>query len=308
MNIVIWLCAGALLSGPNEDAAAASRGSKVPVQAAVVMAKYDLAIPGQEAGVLMALETDDGTEVTEGIQIEKGGLLARIDDSKSQLQKVAAQREFESAELQANNDAPVKAARATTQVAEAEYLKSLEINKRSKNAVSEFELRRLMLTWIRSQKQEEVAQLEQDVARSTMEIKRAQIDAAELDIVRRQVHSPIEGEVVEVLKKAGEWVTPGDSVLRVVDMKRLRVQGLLDSRTFSPELVHRKKVQVTVLLPDREETFSGRIDYVSQIVNPTTGDFFVRAEIENRKSNGFWVMRPGMTVEMVIDLAPAAEK
>ena len=308
MNTLALLCIATIVNGQADARLAPSRGGKVPVRAAVVIAKFDRQIPGQEAGVLVLNNADNLDELTEGVQIEKGGLIARIDDSKSRLQKIAAQKEFDSAELQASNDAPVQAAIATTEVAVAEHDKSREINKRSKNAVSEFELRRLQLTAVRSQKQEDVARMEQNVAKATMEVKRAQIDAADLDIKRRQISAPFEGEVVEILKKVGEWVNPGDPVVRLVNRKHMRVQGLLDLDEYSPEQVYHKKVIVTVSLPpNRRATFEGRIDYVNPVVNPTTKSFFVRAEIENRKENEAWVMLPGMEVDMVIDLATTIE-
>jgi hypothetical protein len=40
-------------------------------------------------------------------------------------------------------------------------------------------------------------------------------------------------------------------------------------------------------------------------VNPlirTGGSFQVRAEVENRKENGFWVLSPGMPATMTIQL------
>ncbi len=307
MNHVIWLCATVLLSGPREsDTSNVRAASTVVVQAAVVVAREDIPVPSQEAGVIVALENDEGEELIEGAQVVKGGLMLKVDDSESLLQKRAAESEFESAKAQAENDSPIEAARYTTEVAKAEWDKSKEINKRSSSAISEFELRRLQLTFIRSQKQEDVARLEKTVAGKTMAVKSTQIDAAELDMKRRRIVSPVDGEVVEIFRKPGEWVNPGDAVVRVVRMNRVRVQGYLDAREFTPEQIVGRPVRVKLRLPDRETEFRGKLDYASSIVIETSESFVVWAEIENRRENGHWVLRPGLNADMTIDLSNQA--
>jgi multidrug resistance efflux pump len=59
------------------------------------------------------------------------------------------------------------------------------------------------------------------------ELKRRDIEAAELNVAQRAAVSPIDGVVVELPRRTGEWVQPGDKVVRVIRLTRLRAEGFL---------------------------------------------------------------------------------
>jgi hypothetical protein len=85
-------------------------------------------------------------------------------------------------------------------------------------------------------------------------------------------------------------------------MDKLRVEGFVDADKYSPDEVFGKAVDVTANLPhDRTERFAGVITYVSPIVE-ASGEYRVWCEVENRQHNGHWILRPGMTAEMMIKL------
>jgi multidrug efflux pump subunit AcrA (membrane-fusion protein) len=107
---------------------------------------------------------------------------------------------------------------------------------------------------------------------------------------------------VQIYPHLGEWMQPGDPLARVVRIDKLRVEGYVDSARFEPEQVHDRPVTVTVGFADeREETFKGRIVFVSPLVEPG-GDFRVFAEVENRQPPGSsqWLLRAGQTATMTI--------
>jgi hypothetical protein len=109
-------------------------------------------------------------------------------------------------------------------------------------------------------------------------------------------------------RRSGEWVSPGDPILRVVFMNKLRVEGFVDADKYTPDEIMGKSVEVTAFLPhDRVERFPAVITYVSPLVE-ASGEFRVWCDVENRQHNGHWILRPGMSAEMAIRLNSQSAK
>jgi len=281
----------ALIAPPGRTAALAERPH---IKHCLVSLIDDVEVAAQEAGLLMSVA------VKEGHQVKRDDLLAQIDDRRAHLQKEAAQVELRAAQERANDDIEVRYSQAAFKVAEAEYLNSLKVNAQVKGAISQAELSRLELTQHRSELQIDRSKLELRVARMTAEVNQAQVKAAEEDIHRRQITSPIDGIVVSIFRQAGEWVNPGETVLRVVRMDRLRIEGFLSAAKYDPAEIDKQPVTVYVLLAGGNKAqFTGKVVFVSPLVQ-AGNKFLVRADVDNRKVKGHWQLRPGMSVEMKI--------
>ena len=259
-------------------------------------------VPAREAGVLVELS------VKEGDVLSRGGLIGRIDDSQPRFEKQKATAEHEQAVARSESDVDVRYSIAAEEVAEAELEKAVASNRRIPGSVTEVELSRLQLNRKKSELQIEQAQLERRLSALDAHSKSVEVAAADNRIERRKISSPIDGMVVQLYPHLGEWMQPGDPLARVVRTDKLRVEGYVDSAKFEPERVHDRPVTVTVTVADaREETFKGRIVFVSPLVEPG-GDFRVFAEVENRKPDGSnqWLLRAGQTATMTIhsDQAP----
>ena len=59
----------------------------------------------------------------------------------------------------------------------------------------------------------------------------------ELDL--RQIRAPFKGEVVEMMKKVGDWVTVGEPIMHIVGLDKVRVKGFVF--VSGPEGARRKK-------------------------------------------------------------------
>lgn len=259
----------------------------------------DVQVPAREPGVLVALDAKKGDFV------KKDAVLGRIDDSDAQVRKLVAEAELKSAHEQASSDASVRAADATIGVAQAEYEQSKKIRERSENAVSEFELRRMLLTAERSVYQAETARVELAIAKHTEAKATAQLQAVQNEIGRRLVTSPIDGFIVDKFHEVGEWAQAGEPVYRVIRMDRLRVEGMLTSTDYLPEDVLGQPVRILVTAKGRQEEFEGTIDFASQLVDDA-GEFKVHAEFDNpRKPNGQWLVLPGL--DAAIELLPSTK-
>ena len=260
----------------------------------------DTKVPAQAAGVLAELNVDEGADVAAGT------LLGKIDDRDVQLAAKSASLDLEIAKLQAASDANVLAAAKTADVAKAEYDKSAEINKQSRGSISAFELARLLLTWERMVFQKQIAELEKSVAEITSGVKSAALEAAQLEMDRRRIDAPVDGVVAEIVRYPGEWVNPGDEVLRMVRMDKLRVKGAVPAAAYAPQQIYNQPTVVEVQLANgRIEQFRGVISYVSPIVEGD-GKYLVYCEVENRKDGNFWVLQPGTYAEMTISLGQAS--
>jgi multidrug resistance efflux pump len=262
----------------------------------VVTLIEDVQVPAREPGVLVALDAKKGQLVN------KDDVLGRIDDSDAQIRKLMADSELKSTQEQAASDANLKAAEATIGVALAEYDGSRRIKERAEQAVSEFELRRLQLTHERSVYQADNARVEYAVAQHARNKAAAQLQAVENEISRRIVTSPINGVVVDKFRNVGEWAQAGEPIYRVVQMDRLRVEGMLKVTEYMPEDVAGSPVKIFVITSQghQEEEFDATIDFVNPVVDPS-GEFLIHAEFDNpRKPNGQWRVRPGLDAEIMI--------
>jgi multidrug efflux pump subunit AcrA (membrane-fusion protein) len=253
-------------------------------------------IPAQEAGVLMKIAA------REGDQVSAGDLLAQIDDAIPRMQHNIAGYKLKVAERQAADDVEYRYAVAAANCAEADYKALEEANRKSPGTVTQTELREKYLVFIKAQLGTEKAQKDQTVAALQAKVAEAELQAAKVNVEHRRIAAPIDAVVVELARHEGEWVQAGDPVMRLVRLDRLRVQGFLNSKDFRGADVQGRPVTVAVSLPGgQREMFPGKIVYVKPLVE-AGGDFLVRAEVQNRKQNGVWVLTPGLNADMTIQL------
>ncbi len=147
----------------------------------------------------------------------------------------------------------------------------------------------------------EEAQHKLSVAKTTAEERRAELDAADLEIRRREVRSPCSGRIERRHRETGEWVKPGDPVFQILQTDPVVVQGNMDAVRLTPADVVGRPVRVTVTIKGRTEVFEGTITFAGFKVDPT-GRSIVKAEVRNRKQDGQWILRDGVEASMVIDL------
>lgn len=260
----------------------------------------DVKVPAEAAGVLMSVEA------REGLQVEVGTLLAAVDDNQVKFQKNVAEADLKVSKEKAENDVNTRYATKARDVA----MKEWELNKRANIAVkgtkSQVELDKLQLTVEQAVLQIEQSVHEQTIAKYETEGFMAKVNLADDEIRRRHIKAPISGEVVEVLMRAGEWVEPGEQVLRIVRMDRLRIEGFLNAADFSPSEVSNRPVRVTVQLArGRTASFQGKIVFVNPLVD-AGGVYRVWAEVVNRRDGDQWLLRPGLLADMTIDVGALA--
>ena len=266
--------------------------SVAPIRVASVFLTLveELEVPAREAGILEELS------VREGETVKEGQLLGRVDDTGSRLAHEHARIESERARKIASNDLKQQLAEKTVAVARLELQRALDSYKLVPKSVSKTELDRLRLTLDRAELELAQARFDYDDAQLTMDAKDNQVLSARHDVQRRQITAPISGLVVERRRFRGEWVEPGQTVLRMVRMDRLRAEGQLLATDLTEALVGRPVELVVALGRGRSERFSGKVTFVSPEVNPVNGQIRIWADIENRAT----LLRPGLQARMTI--------
>jgi multidrug efflux pump subunit AcrA (membrane-fusion protein) len=285
-------------------------------------------VPAEEAGVLTVMNVREGDEVTAfkrrpprlkpSIPTKEGDKptqdkvrpLAEIDKSLPMLQRQVALKDFLKADEEAKNDVNVRYADATSKVAKRTWDMSDAANLRTPGSVSPVEIDKLRLEYVASTLKIEQSRHDQNVAVLTAAGKEAELANAEQAAEHRDIHSPIDGVVVQIYAREGEWVKPGDPVFRIINLKRLRVQANLNVAECNPADVVGKTATVSATLTDCEQvTFNGQVTFVQPEVK-TGGRFTVWAEVENRKAdNGQYVLLPGMQASMTVHThAPATAR
>jgi len=276
--------------------APAEAGASVTVSRCLVSLSEEAQVPAQEAGLLVTIAA------REGQQVSVGDVLGQIDATQAEVDQRVAKLQFSVAQEKAGNDINLRFARAAADVAKAEYDVNTTINRQSPKTVPDVELNRLRLVWQKATLQIEQSQQDQKVFGLEAQVRQAELEAAQAQVARRQICSPLDGVVVKCYRHAGEWVKPGDPAFHVVRMDRLRIEGFLSESRYAPSQIDGRPVSIEVALSGgRRARFTGKIVFVSPLVQ-AGGEYRLWAEVLNRQEDQHWLLRPGQLAEMTVQL------
>lgn len=270
---------------------AALAADPLEIPGAVLKIVDDVAVPAAEAGVLAEIVAKEGKLVAEG------DALAKILDSDVRLTVEKTKLEADIAHRKAENDVNLRFAIKSTEVARAELRRSQETNEKYPKTVSDSELDRQRLTVEKSELETKQAEHEREVAGLTKDVKDNEHRTALDQLGRRTIAAPIRGMVVELHRKKGEWVQPGDTVARVIRLDKLRAEGFLPAKHAGMDLVG-GKVTLKLVTPGGEElSCPGEITFVSPEIDPLNAQVRIWAEVENAELK----LRPGMQATLVVE-------
>lgn len=265
------------------------------VQNCLVTATY-VDVPAEEPGRLVTLH------VKEGQFVKKSDVLAQIDDRTPQMAKLVADAKLKAAKAEAENDVNIEYASASHQVAVADWKGAIDADTKQPGTIPRYEMRRYQLKWEESRLQIEQAKHEKVLATIKVGVQEAELQASEVDIERRKIMAQSEGVIEKRYKEEGDWVKPGDPVFRLLELKRLKVEGYVDALAFKQSDVIGRPVTFTCRLPGGEEaTFQGKIIDASRQIS-SGPRFQVKAEVENRQGSDYWLLNPGLEGDMTIDV------
>ena len=181
----------------------------------------EVQVPAQEAGVLMKIP------VREGQQVATGDLLAQIDDIMPQAQYDVAHFKLEVAKKQATDNIDVLYAEAAVPLRRGRRsARDAAANARTPGTVTDEAVDEQRLEQGEVQALDREGQEGPGRRRLAGGVSEAELKAAAANIERRRLIAPLDAVVVELSRHEGEWVQPGDTVMRLVRVDLLRVQGL----------------------------------------------------------------------------------
>jgi multidrug resistance efflux pump len=275
-----------------------------------VTLKDDNKLPASEAGMLIDVPVEEGQSV------EKDEIVAQIDSRSTLAKQNIAKAEWEAAKAQAANNAEIEVAESAIEVSKADLDANDEIRKTNPRAVSAAEARKYKFQYDKSIAQKKQAVNEKDIAGLTANAKKAQHDAASIEIDLRQARSPFRGQVVEILKKKGDWVTAGEPIMHIVGLDQVRVKGFVlvsGPNGASQDDVIGKPVTITVdAAGDKKQTVKGIVRFASPVIEGVgaSRQFRIWADVDNEKTvdpvtgQESWKIQPGSRATMTIDLMP----
>jgi macrolide-specific efflux system membrane fusion protein len=219
-------------------------------------------VPAEEMGVLAELH------VAEGQIVRQGDRLAQIDDSDARLAVARAKIEKAAAQSNARNDVNVRFAKKAVDVARAELQRSTDSIKKYPKSISDSEMDRLRLVVDKNVLEVEQAEHEFQLAGFTEQLKSNDLQVAENKLIRHRIEAASSGVVSQVHRHRGEWVKPGDPVLRILRLDHLRAEGFLKSQAVTPDLLGRTVTLAVEPAGEPSRVVEGKVSFIDPEIDP----------------------------------------
>ena len=248
----------------------------------------------QRGGLLVSLKKREMDEVA------KDEVVAQLDDRLVQQSLASAEARVRAAKEEAEKDISVRYAKVARDSAQKELEYHQDTNRRETRAVPAYEMRRYELKYVETGLQIEQAEYEQGISKLKLDVAEAEAAAAAIEVDIRQVKAPVAGIITQRFREEGEWLSPGTSIVRLLQLDELYVQGHVPATLFEPYELHGKPVRVRIPLARGQlREIETTIHFSNPLVR-TNGSFLVQAIIPNPRENGRWVLRPGVDVMMTL--------
>jgi multidrug efflux pump subunit AcrA (membrane-fusion protein) len=312
--------------------------ARIPVREGALVKETDLLVQMDVVDATLGLERAQfDLEVARTLAASQAKVEeARTAVAEAEAANEKARFELEMARKKAESNIALRFSTKAATLAENELQRGLAARKEFRDSVSQNEIEHLQLAsdkakldveqaeqdqqtagLARQVKQSDVTGLELAIKRRELELKQAEegaevavitrrlkehdVAVAQRELDRRAIKAPLTGVVVQILRRKGEWVEPGDKVVRVLRIDRLRAEGFIAARDAHRAL-HGADTTVTVALPNKSPLqVRGKIVFVSPEIDAVNQQVLVWAEIEN--SGPQFELRPGMKATMAVELS-----
>jgi RND family efflux transporter MFP subunit len=259
-------------SATQPDPAGPARPSENHEVLSVLSVEHQIDLASERDGVVVSIARDEGSEVN------KGDVLAELDDRTLQIELAKARDELQVAQNNVKykqSEVKAKAAALDRQ----QRLQAMGLSSQADLEQADFEAKGAeydMHGW------------EANAESSQEEIKRLEI---ELDQTR--LRAPFAGAVVVRYVRQGQQLAKGDKCFRVSQLAPLRVQFQV------PESSGRRptrglKIGLS-LVSDPNRALSATVVKISPVVDPSSDSYSVTAELSGK---GIADLRPGMAVQV----------
>jgi membrane fusion protein (multidrug efflux system) len=131
-----------------------------------------------------------------------------------------------------------------------------------------------------------------DTAKTVLDTSKAALDAVEVSLNDGNLTSPISGILDRLNVDQGEYINPGQTVMKIVNINIVKVELPVPEKDI---LYFNKGQHVDIEMENtkgEKRNFSGVIDFVSMTAENTTRTYLVKVVVNNPEQ----ILRPGMIV------------
>lgn len=261
----------------------------IEVQSVAISLIDDVELAFEEAGRLEQLE------VAVGDVVQAGELLGKQSDAAAKLEVQRMQVQVAIAKVEAANELQLNLQKKSLSLAEDELGRALRSIEQFPQSVSDTELNRNRFAVDEAQMRIEQAEYDLRMKELELQLRESELAIAEEKLNRRELRAPSQGRIVELEPRVGEWLQPGQPLVRMIRMDRVLAEGFVSED--SGQVLPGQPVELTLKdATGADLIFTGRVTFVDPEINPITGQFRLRAEIENPDET----LRPGHQPTMKI--------
>ena len=232
-------------------------------------------VPSKVSGVILR------SEIQEGSLVKTGQRLMDIDDQMAQLNLQRLIKEQDIATEEAATTVEIEYMKRSILVAQAELNRAQQSNQRLPGAVPMSEIEQLALLAERAVAEKDKTTFDMSIKRRQAAIREVEVKIGKQEIVDHQINSPLTGKVVELYKRKGEWVDSSQPVARVIQLDKLKTEIKVPAAIALNQLEGTKAVFTPKLNSLHDQTFFGRVIFVTPEANPVNSTMRVWVEIEN---------------------------
>ena len=256
-------------------------------------------VSAEIAGRIVATPVERGTRVAEGgelVRIAETEVRAQAQEAEANVAQIKARLGFaDDAPFQIDRVPEVANAKASEDLAEAEFARARMLNERKLLSQADFD---------RSRTQAEATRRQYDIARNNAEQQyqallgaQARLTLARKAVADTVVRAPFAGVVEQRLVSVGDYVTRGTKIASVMRINPLRVELTVPGRYLASVAPGRSVSLEVDAYPGK--TFNGLIRYVSPALKTDSRALIIEAAVPN--GNG--ELRPGFFATAKIEQA-----
>ena len=146
-----------------------------------------------------------------------------------------------------------------------------------------------------------LTETEVNVDSALLQQKQAEEKLQRARLARHTLHAPFDGVITQRLTETGEWISPGDAVLTLVDVDNLRIEFRVPQEFFASIDDSAKLVITLDALPDR--VIETSINAVVPFSDANSRTFMLHANIDASDVR----ITPGMSVHGKLNLATGSQ-
>lgn len=275
----------------------AGQPTTITLERAQLTPIVEVDVPAPEEGRIIDVT------VAQGDGVDADGILIKMDDAEQKIAFDKAQIEYNIAKDLSESDTSVRLASKTLAVAVAELERNEDSNRRFPGSVPKSKIDELQLRKDEAELQLEQSRLEHTQAKKAVALKLNALNLAKLKLDRRHIKSLEAAEVLEILPQRGEWVEAGQTVVRLLNRDRLRVEGFMALSQVRPGLKG-SAVRISLTVANGGmRPFDGRIVYISPEVDPNNAQVRFVVEVDNSEG----LLLPGQIATVIIETKPATQ-